>query len=191
MDDLKKHLAKMHLNSVLPLASSSSTQIPNGPAVAQAVTNTASKILMPMIRRIMPTVIANHILYGPALKKLKAKSLFKIPFEPMQELKPRKGRKGRPHWRELRINLLLDRFSGLRESLMASYNDHYDGNSWYMRESQEWNFWTWCKIELEKHNISVVYDIEYESHALHAASDTDLVAFLLIWQGQKLANLEQ
>lgn len=91
--------------------------------------------------------------------------------------KMRKGRKGKPHWRQHRMLMADTTYAVQREALEQAWYD-------YIRDFPDTNyllFWHWLKQELQGTGARVVWDIEYDTHGIHFDDDEAKIMFMLRW----------
>lgn len=158
-------------------------------------------VMLPMIRQITPSLIAQQIIgvqpmtgVGSSMFNIKASYRYRKPPQAHNRsrrarlyrlwrdgrirLMPKRRTKG--HWTELRVLFSDERYRQVASNLRAS---------WRELQTEDWGwsaghqFWDWLQGIVEPLGGRVVYDIRYDTKALHMDSHEALIQLMLTWGG--------
>lgn len=141
-----------------------------------------AKIVIPMIRRVMPNVIAQQLV-GVQPMTGPSGMVFSTRYGLMEDgellnyvdVKIGKGRKGKPHWRETRILRLDRKYEGFWKSVYTQYQEATKDAA-YPRMP----FIFWLDGKLKEHGGRRVKDIVYNTWGIHFDTAEDMVTFKLM-----------
>lgn len=140
-----------------------------------------SKIQLPMIRKIIPNIIANEIIgvqpmMWPAthsFKRFITRYDYGSESYTWRDYPLPKARKGKPHWRSLRVLRNDSAYKSQWDALRQAYKEEDKG--WYMLD----NWWDWVLTKVE--GSRKVYDMVYDAYGIHFDNEASRIQFILTW----------